>query len=63
MHHTTHNIHHIYTAYTLTNDERRDHELDEAHLHVAETNGVSVAHGAHLQAQRLLLVALQAELL
>ena len=47
----------------LTDDKRSDDELDEAHLHVAETDGVAVAHGRHLQAERLLLVALQAELL
>jgi hypothetical protein len=47
----------------LTDDEWRDDELDEAHLHVAEADRVAVAHGGHLQTHLLLLVALQAELL
>ncbi len=43
-------------------NQRRNCKFDEAHLHVAQNNGVSVHHGRHWEAFALLSVSLCEEL-
>ena len=47
---------------SLTVDEWCNDEFDEPHLHIAENDGVAVAHGRHLEALALLPVSLHGKL-